>query len=149
MKKQFRKITAVLLAVVLIVMMFGTATINASIVSDVSVGATQAEAVNWVNSKIGTWIGSGQCVALINAYANYLGLTISGGDGNACDYTGATNISGTTRINNYSGFVPQSGDICVWGSYAWLHQGYQTNYYGHIGIVLSADASNMVTVECN
>ena len=148
-KNKFRSLLAILLAFVMVAMMVGTSTVNAAIVSDESVGATQSEAVNWVNSKIGTWIGSGQCVALINAYANYLGLTISGGNGNACDYTGATNISGTTRINNYSGFVPQPGDICVWGSYARLHSDYQTNYYGHIGIVLSADSSNMVTVECN
>ena len=111
MKNKFRSLLAILLAFVMVAMMVGTSTVNAAIVSDESVGATQSEAVNWVNSKIGTWIGSGQCVALINAYANYLGLTISGGNGNACDYTGATNISGTTRINNYSGFVPQPGDI--------------------------------------
>lgn len=149
MKKRLRSLIPVLLAFVMVVSMIGTSTVNAAIVSDELVGTTQSEAINWVNSKIGTWIGSGQCVALINAYANYLGLTISGGDGNACDYTGTTNISGTTRINNYSGFVPQPGDICVWGSYARLHSGYQTSYYGHIGIVVSADSSNMVTVECN
>lgn len=110
---------------------------------------TQAEAVQWVNGKIGSTLGSGQCVALIEAYCSYLGLSVSGGNGNACDYTGARTISDSTRINNYNGFVPQPGDICVWGSYAYLHSGYQTSYYGHIGVVLSADASNMTTVECN
>ena len=114
MKNKFRSLLAILLAFVMVAMMVGTSTVNAAIVSDESVGATQSEAVNWVNSKIGTWIGSGQCVALINAYANYLGLTISGGNGDACDYTGATNISGTTRINNPELFTHILNCICKW-----------------------------------
>ena len=67
MKNKFRSLLAILLAFVMVAMMVGTSTVNAAIVSDESVGATQSEAVNWVNSKIGTWIGSGQCVALINS----------------------------------------------------------------------------------
>ena len=90
-------------------------------------GHSQADALTWLNSKIGIQIGNGQCPALAREYYSYLGYSVSG---NGKDYE--NNVpSGWQRIYYYSGFVPQAGDVAVWRA---------TNttlgkIYGHVAIV--------------
>lgn len=42
---------------------------------------TADQAIEWVKSKLGTGVGTGECVALINAYYQYLGVSPVSGDG--------------------------------------------------------------------
>lgn len=61
---------------------------------------TATDSIKWVKSKVGTSIdfdGSygSQCVDLVMAYYNYLGVAIS--HGNGCDYASNTLPSGWTR----------------------------------------------------
>ena len=72
---------------------------------------TSSEAITWVKSKVGTAIDydgqyGSQCVDLIMAYYNYLGVSISGGNGK--DYATNTLPSGWSRTK---GGTPQKGDI--------------------------------------
>lgn len=113
---------------------------------------TQNEAVAWAKSKIGQYLDydgayGAQCVDLIAYYYAYLGTTTPGG--NACDYTKNKLPSGWKRINNYSGLVPQPGDIAVWNSYAKLDKYWSTSQYGHVGIVTSGNSSTFNTIEQN
>ena len=47
------------------------------------------EAIDWVKGQCGQTIYGGECVGLIQAYYDHLGLNRDGVYGNACDY--ATN----------------------------------------------------------
>ena len=93
---------------------------------------TQQEAVNWAISQIGQKLDydgvyGAQCVDLIKYYYAYLG--VSPVTGNGADYAYNSLPAGWTRIQNYSGFIPQPGDIAVW-----------TGGYGHVSIVTSSDS---------
>ena len=84
---------------------------------------TQSEAINWVKSKVNQAIDAdgvygAQCVDLIRAYYNYLGVEQVAGNG--CDYATNTLPSGWQRIQ---GAQPQKGDILVY-----------TGGYGHVAI---------------
>ena len=81
--------------------------------------ASSAEALNWCESLVGKKVGSGQCVALISAYYQHLG--VSPVSGNAKDYATNSLPSGWTRVK---GGVPQAGDILV----------YTGGKYGHVAI---------------
>lgn len=102
-------------------------------------GHSQSDAINYLNSKIGTQIGDGQCPALARDYYSYLGYSVSG-DGK--DYE--NNVpNGWVRTYYYSGYVPQPGDVAVWRA---------TNSdlgkkYGHVAIVESATESSMNCYE--
>ena len=102
-------------------------------------GHSQADALAWLNSKIGIQIGNGQCPALAREYYAYLGYSVSG---NGKDYE--NNVpSGWSRTYYSSGFIPQPGDIAVWRA---------TNtelgkIYGHVAIVASATSGGMVCYE--
>ena len=98
---------------------------------------SQEDAVAWAKSKVGYQVGSGECVALTKAYYEYLG--VASVKGNGCDYAWNTCPSGWQRIPYYSGFVAQPGDIAVWT--------YLTTNYGHVAIVISADANGMNVVD--
>lgn len=78
-----------------------------------------AAALGWCQGKVGKTVGSGQCVALINAYYQQLG--VSAVSGNAKDYATNALPSGWTRVK---GGVPQPGDILV----------YTGGKYGHVAI---------------
>ncbi|MGM9637928.1 MAG: cohesin domain-containing protein [Eubacteriales bacterium] len=88
---------------------------------------TADEAISWCDSLVGQALDydgayGAQCVDLILAYYNYLGVsTVSG---NAIDYTWNSLPSGWTRIQ---GAQPQKGDILV----------YTNDTYGHVGIYAS------------
>ena len=82
---------------------------------------TADEAIAWCYSKVGQPIGSGECVAFIVSYYQYLGVTSPGGNG--ADYTWNALPAGWKRIQ---GAQPQKGDILVYTG------GYKN--YGHVGI---------------
>ena len=92
-------------------------------------GKTQAEALAWIDKKVGTGTDYGygvQCVNLIYDYYKFLGQPSPGGHA----YYFVTNAlpGGWIRLNNSA--TPQPGDIVVFG--AWT--GYYREY-GHIGLV--------------
>ena len=89
--------------------------------------ATADAAISWVQSQVGKAIDydgvSGvQCVDLIKAYYNYLGVSPVAGNG--ADYATNSLPSGWKRIQ---GAVPQKGDILV-------YSGNSSNPYGHVAI---------------
>ncbi len=109
---------------------------------------TSVDAVNWCRGKLGyglDWDGVNgcQCVDFVAYYLNYLGNTGLIG-GNACDYAYKTVPEGWSKIAYYDGFVPMPGDIAVWtyssGKYA---------AYGHVAVVVSADANQMTVIHQN
>lgn len=118
--------------------LLSTAKVNA-------VSQTRDEAVSWANSQIAKYIDvdgayGNQCVDLIMAYYQYLGVSRVSGHG----YQYATNSlpSGWTRIQNTPTFVPEPGDIVVWN--ASIGGG-----YGHVGIFISGDTSSFVSIDQN
>lgn len=87
-----------------------------------------SEALSWVNGNVRKRIGSGQCVALIQAYARQLGLNNPISSGNACDYATKPLQPGWTRVQ---GGTPQPGDILV----------YVGAKYGHVAIYIGGNES--------
>ncbi len=106
-------------------------------VANAKTSHTPAEAVAWATSKEGYQVGSGECVALIKAYYEYLG--VASVRGNGCDYAWNARPDDWQRIPYYPGFVAQPGDIAVWT--------YLSSSYGHVAIVISADANSMNVVD--
>ena len=90
-------------------------------------GRTQNDAISWVQSKVGQSLDmdgayGAQCVDLILAYYDYLGVSRSSGNG--ADYAWNTLPSGWQRMQ---GAQPQRGDILV-------YSGSDSNPYGHVAI---------------
>lgn len=109
-------------------------------------GKTSADAVVWANNHASNGsvldydgVYGAQCVDLIKYYYVFLGNDAVNGNGK--DYATNSLPSGWTRIQYYSGFVPQPGDVAVWTT------GGGGN--GHVAIVISANASTMTVVEQN
>ena len=88
--------------------------------------ASVSDAMGWCESLINKKVGSGQCVALIQSYYEYLGKSRS--YGNACDYATNTLPSGWSRVK---GGVPQAGDVLV----------YVGAKYGHVAIYAGGTTS--------
>ena len=89
--------------------------------------ATADDAISWVQAQVGKAIDydkvyGAQCVDLIKAYYNYLG--VSPVSGNGADYAWNSLPSGWQRIH---GAVPQKGDILV-------YSGNSSNPAGHVAI---------------
>jgi uncharacterized repeat protein (TIGR02543 family) len=111
MKKKKRFLATVMMIVMLLtaVPLGGLGAIKANATS-----RTSADAINWLKSKEGQYIDydgayGSQCVDLIMAYYNYLGVSISGGNGT--DYAYNALPSGWTRT---AGGTPSCGDILVY-----------------------------------
>lgn len=88
---------------------------------------TRDEALQWVRSQVGRSIDAdgaygAQCVDLILAYYDYLGVPRALGNGK--DYSHNALPSGWQRLQ---GAAPQAGDILVYG-------GNGSNPYGHVAI---------------
>ncbi len=92
-----------------------------------AVNKSSDEAVSRAVSKIGSKVGSGQCVALIYAYYEFLGVRPTGG--NACDYAKKTPPEGFDTIQYYPGFVAKPGDIAVWTSTLVIKDGEKSQKY--------------------
>ncbi len=92
---------------------------------------TSTQSIDWVKSQVGKSIDydgyyGAQCVDLILAYYNYLGVKTARGNGK--DY--ATNEL-PLGWNRYENGIPQKGDILV----------YTNGEYGHVGIYESDSSS--------
>lgn len=158
MRKRFIKITAIMMAVMVIFSLFPTLpfSVAAAEVETEEVGAdvetekvgaskTQAEAIQWIKDRgnEGWWQDVDgaygcQCVDLIMAYYQFLGYSRM--SGNAGDYVSGHIPSGSDWY--YSG-TPVPGSIFV--------RGYDNGYYpyGHVGLVYAVDGSTMYTIETN
>lgn len=88
--------------------------------------ATVPQAMSWCENLINKKVGTGQCVALIQSYYEYLGRNKV--SGNACDYATNALPSGWSRVK---GGVPQAGDILV----------YAGAKYGHVAIYAGGTTS--------
>ncbi|MBO5869334.1 MAG: leucine-rich repeat protein, partial [Clostridia bacterium] len=108
---------------------------------------TQAEAVAWIYEKEGQYLDydgvyGAQCVDLIKYYYDFLGETPRKGNANHYiydSYSGSKVPIGWTKIQYYSGFTARAGDIAL----------FDYGEYGHIGLIVSADATGMTTLENN
>ena len=113
-KASMKRVLSGFLAVMIMVLSFtAMPTFTAS-----ATNKTRDEALNWIRSQVGQQKGDGQCVALIKAYYEYLG--VSAVSGNGADYSWNTVPAGWQRI---AGAQPQPGDILVY-----------TGGYGHVAI---------------
>ena len=106
---------------------------------------TREDAVKWVYSQEGKSLDydgayGAQCVDLIKYYYAYFGQA-SYARGNGCDYVTNALPNGWIRIKNTADFVPEPGDIAVWGT--------ELSHYGHVAIILSADSHSFVSMDQN
>ena len=113
----------------IVIMMLFSITLNSKIIIVHATSKTADEAINWVKSKVGQKVGTGQCVSLICYYYDFLG--VSRVPGNAKDYATNALPSGWSRIK---GAVPQKGDILVYSAGP-------GGSYGHVAIAESANIS--------
>ncbi len=111
---------------------------------------TREEALGWAHSQMGQYIDvdgayGAQCVDLIYAYYDYLGIGRRGGNG--ADYQNDDKLPEEwIRLYAQDGAVPQPGDVVVWGGYA---PGVYTAD-GHVGLVDAVDqAGNFSVLEQN
>lgn len=114
-----KKILVLMLALVLVFAAVPMETLN--IHANAATTKTVDQAMTWLDGLVGKKVGSGQCVALIKEYYEYLGAPTPYGNG--CDYATNSLPSGWKRIK---GGTPKVGDILVWT------QGYKD--YGHVAI---------------
>ena len=138
MKEKQRKIMGLIISFVMIITIMPQ-TIWASD------AGTREDAVKWAYAQEGKFLDydkvyGAQCVDLVHYYYAYFGKA-SYATGNGCDFVNNKLPDGWTRIKNTPDFVPQPGDIAVWGK--------ELSKYGHVAIILSADAHSFVSMDQN
>lgn len=106
---------------------------------------TREQALDWVYAQERKSLDfdnhyGAQCVDLINYYYKHLGVPVV--YGNAYTFINNRLPNGWTRIQNTSSFVPQPGDIAVWGRSVGRGA-------GHVAIVLSAKKNSFVSMDQN
>ena len=115
-----------------------------------SVAHNQQEALAWAKAQIGKSIDTDgypaeqkyQCVDLVKAYYQYLGVSTPSGNAEAYRYKNVPN--GWSRV--YGNYQP--GDIAVWKpNYTYGY--YSSGAYGHVAIVTSADSNWVYVVNQN
>lgn len=136
----FKKSVSVLLAIILAFSIVTVVPVSAQETNKVETGAevevaqtgkSADEAIAWVQSQVGQsidmdgypWWQPYQCVDLIKAYYQFLGVSPVSGDG--FDYTWNDLPAGWNR---YEGVQPQKGDILVY------HKSEGNGYHGHVAI---------------
>jgi len=138
MKEKQRKIMGLIISFVMII------TIMPQTIWASDAGSRE-DAVKWAYAQEGKFLDydkvyGAQCVDLVHYYYAYFGKA-SYATGNGCDFVNNKLPDGWTRIKNTSDFVPQPGDIAVWGK--------ELSQYGHVAIILSADAHSFVSMDQN
>ena len=116
-----KRILTLVLVISLCVFAFPMEKANAKVLTK-----TTTDALNWLQSKVGQTIDydgayGGQCVDLIYAYYQFLGVGAQGG--NACDYATMTPPDGMVKIQNCA--QPRLGDVLVYAG---------GTGYGHVAI---------------
>ena len=137
---QKRKLKVTILALMILVM-----TLMASHHVLAADAGTRDDALKWVYAQEGKFLDydgayGAQCVDLIAYYYKYLGQS-KYVKGNGCDYVSNALPHGWIRIKNTADFVPEPGDIAVWGT--------ELSAYGHVAIILSADVHSFVSMDQN
>ena len=137
---QKRKLKVTILALMILVM-----TLMASHHVLAADAGTRDDALKWVYAQEGKFLDydgayGAQCVDLIAYYYKYLGQS-KYVKGNGCDYVSNALPDGWIRIKNTADFVPEPGDIAVWGT--------ELSAYGHVAIILSADVHSFVSMDQN
>ena len=136
--KKLKKLTSVFLAVI---MALGVLTVAPFTVSAI----TNHQGADWALARIGAWIDTdgyygAQCKDFVNAYTQEnWGITFPG---NACDLIYANMPNGWQKIQNYDAFIPEPGDIAIWG-------GWGSNPYGHTAVIISANYYTFDSVDQN
>lgn len=136
--KCMRKMLSVFLTMVVVIGVITVAPISAS-------AMTNQQGADWALARVGGWIDTdgyygAQCKDFVNAFTQEnFGVTFPG---NACDLITCSLPSGWQRIQNYAEFLPQPGDIAVWGAWS-------GNPYGHTGIIVSANLMQFDSVDQN
>ena len=138
MKEKQRKIMGLIISFVMII------TIMPQTIWASDAGSRE-DAVKWAYAQEGKFLDydkvyGAQCVDLVHYYYAYFGKA-SYATGNGCDFVNNKLPDGWTRIKNTPDFVPQPGDIAVWGK--------ELSQYGHVAIILSADAHSFVSMDQN
>lgn len=138
MKETQRKIMGLIISFVMII------TIMPQTIWASDAGSRE-DAVKWAYAQEGKFLDydkvyGAQCVDLVHYYYAYFGKA-SYATGNGCDFVNNKLPDGWTRIKNTADFVPQPGDIAVWGK--------ELSQYGHVAIILSADAHSFVSMDQN
>ena len=138
MKEKQRKIMGLIISFVMII------TIMPQTIWASDAGSRE-DAVKWAYAQEGKFLDydkvyGAQCVDLVHYYYAYFGKA-SYATGNGCDFVNNKLPDGWTRIKNTPDFVPQLGDIAVWGK--------ELSQYGHVAIILSADAHSFVSMDQN
>ena len=137
---QKRKLKVTILALMILVM-----TLMASHHVLAADAGTRDDALKWVYAQEGKFLDydgayGAQCVDLIAYYYKYLGQS-KYVKGNGCDYVSNALPDGWIRIKNTADFVPEPGNIAVWGT--------ELSAYGHVAIILSADVHSFVSMDQN
>ena len=138
MKETQRKIMGLIISFVMII------TIMPQTIWASDAGSRE-DAVKWAYAQEGKFLDydkvyGAQCVDLVHYYYAYFGKA-SYATGNGCDFVNNKLPDGWTRIKNTADFVPQPGDIAVWGK--------ELSQYGHVAIILSADVHSFVSMDQN
>lgn len=138
MKEKQRKIMGLIISFVMII------TIMPQTIWASDAGSRE-DAVKWAYAQEAKFLDydkvyGAQCVDLVHYYYAYFGKA-SYATGNGCDFVNNKLPDGWTRIKNTADFVPQPGDIAVWGK--------ELSQYGHVAIILSADAHSFVSMDQN
>lgn len=138
MKEKQRKIMGLIISFVMII------TIMPQTIWASDAGSRE-DAVKWAYAQEGKFLDydkvyGAQCVDLVHYYYAYFGKA-SYATGNGCDFVNNKLPDGWTRIKNTPDFVPQPGDIAVWGK--------ELSQYGHVAIILSANAHSFVSMDQN
>lgn len=138
MKEKQRKVMGLIISFVMII------TIMPQTIWASDAGSRE-DAVKWAYAQEGKFLDydkvyGAQCVDLVHYYYAYFGKA-SYATGNGCDFVNNKLPDGWTRIKNTADFVPQPGDIAVWGK--------ELSQYGHVAIILSADAHSFVSMDQN
>ena len=138
MKEKQRKIMGLIISFVMII------TIMPQTIWASDAGSRE-DAVKWAYAQEGKFLDydkvyGAQCVDLVHYYYAYFGKA-SYATGNGCDFVNNKLPDGWTRIKNTADFVPQPGDIAVWGK--------ELSQYGHVAIILSADVHSFVSMDQN
>ena len=136
-----RKILAMILSFILVIMILPVVSQNVWAAD----AGTREDALKWVYGQEGKFLDydkayGAQCVDLIKYYYAYFGKA-SYAKGNGCDYVSNALPEGWTRIKNTADFVPEPGDIAVWGT--------ELSSAGHVAIVLSANTHSFISMDQN
>ena len=113
---------------------------------------TRQDAVNWANNQVGKWRDfdgayGAQCVDFFNFYLKEVFGIAKPIDAFPVSYAAQLpnyvgNVAGWQAIANYYDFIPQPGDIAIWGT---AYNG----GYGHVAVIIAADMNQMTTIGQN